>query len=91
MPETVSDTRSQLTKHVQRFRDEGIDAAPVIFGDRRQPEAALLPYETFRFLLDVAEDIVIAERIRERDGADTGGRTTLAEAADELGVDLDTL
>lgn len=91
MPDTVSATRSLLTKHVQRFREQGVEAAPVIFGDHRQPEAALLPYETFRLLLDVAEDIAIAQRIRERDAADTGARTTLAEAAEELGVDLDEL
>lgn len=89
--ETVSDTRAQLTKHVQRFRDEGIDAAPVIFGDRRRPEAALLPYETFRLLLDVVEDIVIAQRIRERDATDSGARATLAQAAEELDIDLDEL
>lgn len=91
MPETVSDTRRRLTQHVQQFRDQGVEAAPVIFGDRRQPEAALLPYETLSMLLDIAEDVAIAQRIRERDAADTGERTTLADAADELGVDLDEL
>lgn len=91
MADTISDTRDQLTRHVQRFRDEGVDAEPVIFGDRRHPEAALLPYETFQLLLDLAEDVVIAQRIRERDEQDDGTRTTLAEAAAELGVDLDEL
>lgn len=91
MPDTVSDTRARLTQHVQRFRREGMDASPVIFGDHRQPEAALIPYETFCLLLDVAEDIAIAQRIRERDAADSGNRTTLAEAAVEFGVDLDEL
>ena len=91
MPETVSATRDQLTKHVQRFREQGVEAAPVIFGDRRRPEAALLPYETFRLLLEVAEDIVLAQRIRDRDAADSGGRTTLGEAAAEFGIDLDDL
>ena len=91
MPETVSDTRRRLTQHVQQFRDQGVEAPPVIFGDRRQPEAALLPYETLNMLLDIAEDVAIAQRIRERDAADTGERTTLADAADEFGVDLDEL
>jgi len=45
----------------------------------------------FQLLLDVAEDIAIAERIRERDAADTGARTSLAEAAEEFGIDLDAL
>lgn len=91
MPETVSDTRRLLTQHVQHFRDQGVEAAPVIFGDRRQPEAALVPYETLTMLLDIAEDVAIAQRIRERDAADTGGRTTLTDAAAELDVDLDEL
>ena len=52
-------------------------------------EAVLLPYETFMLLLDVAEDIAIAERIREREATDDGQRTTLAEVAAELGIDLE--
>ena len=91
MPETVSDTRARLTGHVARFREEGIEAEPVIFGERRKPQAALLPYETFRLLLEVAEDVVIAERIRRRDAADLGNRTTLSELAAEFDVDLDEL
>lgn len=89
--ETVSDTRKHLTGHVARFRSEGIEASPVVFGDRRHPDAVLMPYETFRLLLDIAEDLVIAERIHERDAADSGERTSLRDVADEFGIDLDTL
>lgn len=91
MPETISDTRKNLTGHVRRFRERGLDAEPVVFGDNRRPDAALLPYETFELLLELAEDIAIAERIREREAADSGGRTSLVEVAMELGVDLDEL
>lgn len=91
MVETISDARKHLTGHVARFRDEGLDAEPVIFGDHRQPEAALLPYDTFQLLLDIAEDVAIAERIRERLKADTGNRTSLSDAAAEFGIDLDEL
>ncbi len=91
MPDTISDTRKHLTGHVARFRAQGLDAEPVVFGDHRQPEAALLPFETFRLLLDVAEDIAIAQRIREREASDTGDRTSLTEAAAEFGIDLDEL
>jgi len=91
MPETISEARMRLPAHVRRFRDQGLDAEPVIFGDRRHPDAALLPYETFRMLLDVAEDIAIAQRIRERDATDNGNRTTLAEAASEFDIDLEAL
>lgn len=91
MPETISEARSRLPAHVRRFREQGLDAEPVILGDRRHPDAALLPYETFRLLLDVAEDVAIAQRIRERDATDNGTRTTLAAVAAEFGVDLDVL
>lgn len=91
MPETISDTRRNLTGHVQRFREEGVDAEPVVFGNNRRPDAALLPYETFELLLDLAEDIVIAQRVREREATDSGNRTSLAEVAAEFDVDLDEL
>ena len=89
MPDTISDARANLTSHVARFRAEGLDAEPVVFGDHRHPEAVLLPYATFELLLDVAEDIAIAERVRERVAADSGARRTLAEVAADLGVELD--
>lgn len=91
MVETISDARKHLTGHVARFRAEGVDAEPVVFGDRRHPEAALLPYETFQLLLDIAEDVVVAQRLRERLASDTGNRTSLGDVAVEFGIDLDDL
>lgn len=91
MVETISDARKHLTTHVARFRSEGLDAEPVVFGDHRRPEAALVPYEMFLLLLDVADDIAIAERLRQRSASDTGHRTSLGDVASELGIDLDEL
>lgn len=91
MTQTISDTRQNLTGHVARFRREGLDAEPVVFGDHRQPEAVLLPHATFQLLLDVTEDIVIAQRLQERLSADSGNRTTLAAAAAAFEIDLDEL
>ena len=91
MPETISEARTRLPAHVRRFREQGLDAEPVVLGDRRHPDAALLPYETFKLLLDVAEAGASAPRIRARAAADAGTRTTLAEAADGFGIDLETL
>jgi len=91
MVETISDARRLLTKHIVRFRKDGLDAEPVVFGDHRKPEAVVVPFELFQLLLDVAEDVAIAERIRERDAADRGARTSLADAAAEFGIDLDEL
>ena len=91
MVDTISDARKDLTRHVARFREQGLDAEPVLFGDRRRPEAALLPYEMFQLLLDLAEDAAIAHRVRERTETDDGTRVSLADVAAELGVDLDEL
>jgi len=87
--ETISDARDHLTGHVARFRREGLEAEPVILGNRREPEAALIPYATFQLLLDIAEDLVIAERIREREERDSGERISLGDLADELGFTLE--
>jgi len=91
MPETISDTRAHLTGLVARFRAEGADAEPVVFGDRRRAEAVLLPHETYELLVGLAEDYVVGERVRQRLAADPGRRTSLAVVAAELGVDLDQL
>src|SRR4051812_2926659 len=89
--ETIGRARRQLSGHVARFRREGVDADPVVFGAQGQPESALLPYETLVLLLDLAEDVAIAARMRERVKTDSGRRTSLAAVAAELGVDLDDL
>jgi hypothetical protein len=90
MPETIREARKPPPR-VRRFREQGLDAQPVILGERRHPDAAPLPYATFQLLLDVAEDVAIAQRIRDRDATDNGYRTTLAEAAAEFGIDLEAL
>ncbi len=50
-----------------------------------------MPHVMFQLLLDVAEDIAIAERLQERLAADEGDRTTLAAAAATFGINLDEL
>ncbi|MFZ9018214.1 MAG: hypothetical protein ACO23O_14610, partial [Ilumatobacteraceae bacterium] len=60
-------------------------------GDHRRPEAVLLPFDTLELLFEVAEDIVLAQRVRELAAADDGSRVTLAEAADRFGPDLGDL
>lgn len=91
MVDTITDARAQLTQHVARFRAEGVEAQPVVFGDHRRPEAALLPYETYQILVEMAEDAAIAQTIRDRAATDNGNRTSLGELAAELGIDLDAL
>ena len=91
MIETISNTRERLTSHVARFREAGADAPPVVFGDHHKPEAVLLSFETFRVLLDVVEDAMLAERTRDRLEKDSGARFSLADVASELNINLDNL
>ena len=91
MTQTINDGRRDLAAHVARFRKEGLDAEPVVFGEHGQPEAVLLPHATFQLLLDVAEDIAVAGRLQERLAEDYVNHSTLAEAAGTFGIDLDEL
>lgn len=90
-PESISDTRDALTKIVGGFRDQGPDAQPVVFGSRRRAEAVVLPFEAYQALLEIAEDVAIAQRVRERAGRDSGNRTSLQEVADDYDIELDDL
>lgn len=90
-PVTTSEARSRLTATVRRFREQGGAAEPVLFGSHRKPEAVILPYEAYEMLRSVVEDLAIAVELGDRDARDDGSRFTLAEVADELGVDLEAL
>lgn len=82
----VSEARACLTEITAIFRKEGASAGIVVFGNRRVPEAAIVPYEIIELLDPIIEDMVIATRIRARDAADTGVRYSLEEVLSELGL-----
>lgn len=82
----VSEARACLTEITAIFRKEGASAGIVVFGNRRVPEAAIVPYEIIELLDPIIEDMVIATRIRARDAADTGVRHSLEEVLAELGL-----
>ncbi len=82
----VSEARACLTEITAIFRKEGAAAGIVVFGNRRVPEAAIVPWEIIEMLDPIIEDMVIATRIRARDAADTGVRYTLDEVLEELGL-----
>lgn len=87
---TISEARARLTKIVASFR-EGQDAEPVVFGDRRTPEAVVIPYALYELLQDVAEELVIAAQVQERRAADTGVRHSFEDVAARFGIDPDDL
>jgi hypothetical protein len=81
--------RTELPKALERFRHEGIAAAPVVFGAHRKPEAVVIPFELYASLLPLIEDLEIAQIVRERTAA--GPATPLEETAAKLGIDLGSL
>ena len=68
---------------MKRFRKDGLEAQPMVFGSHRKPEAAVIPYELYERIATIIEDHEIAELVRERS---TEGP---AEAMDELFVKFD--
>ena len=82
----VSEARACLTEITAIFRKEGAAAGIVVFGNRRVPEAAIVPWEIIELLDPIIEDMVIATRIRARDAVDTGVRYSLEEVLEELGL-----
>jgi hypothetical protein len=85
----TSEARAELTAITAGFREQGAAAGIVIFGNRRVPEAAVVPYELVELLDPIIEDLVIAARVRERLAADDGERFSLEDVAGEFGIDLE--
>ncbi len=84
----TSEARASLTQITAGFREHGAAAGLVVFGSRRVPEAAVVPYELIEYLDPIIEDLVIAARLRERLGADDGTRYSIDEVAESLGFGL---
>lgn len=85
----TSEARAELTAITAAFRAHGAASGIVVFGSRRVPEAAVVPYELIELLDPVIEDLVIAARARERLADDDGTRFSLVEVAAAVGVDVD--
>jgi PHD/YefM family antitoxin component YafN of YafNO toxin-antitoxin module len=45
---TPREAKEQFLDHLARFRKEGPQAAPVVMGSRRRPEAVLVSYERYQ-------------------------------------------
>lgn len=84
----TSEARKLLTAITAEFREHGAASGPVLFGSRRRPEAAIVPYELVELLDPIIEDLVIAARARERLAGDDGTRFSVDEVAAEFGLDI---
>lgn len=63
------EVRAQLPALLERFREAGAEAEPVVIGARRRPEAVVLSYERYLQLAGGAERVAAA---LERQAAEAG-------------------
>src|SRR5829696_6454241 len=64
------EARAQLPALLERFRQAGADAEPVVIGARRRPEAVVLSYERYLQLAGGRERVAAALEQHGRDRAD---------------------
>ena len=62
----TAEARKELPAILDRFRHDGLQAEPVFIGSYRRPEAVILSAEIVEQLAPWLEDLLLAERIRER-------------------------
>jgi antitoxin StbD len=61
------EARAQLPALLERFRQAGADAEPVVIGARRRPEAVVLSYERYLKLVGGHERVAAALEQQARD------------------------
>ena len=83
---TSREVRVHFPAALERFRRDGAEAEPIIFGAHRKPEGAVIPFALYERFLELLEDAEIAKIARARAAA--GPATPLEETAAKLGVDL---
>jgi hypothetical protein len=83
---TSREARDELGDVVRGFREHGSRAKPMIFGAHRKPEAAIIPYDLYREIVPLLEDLEIARIARARIAE--GPAVPLDDLAAELGVAL---
>lgn len=95
---TTTEARTDLPKLAASFHSEGVGAEIVFFGPHRRPDGAIVPAAMLAALAPYLEDIVIAERVRQRRAEDTGERVSVDEliaagrfTADEVDAEAERL
>ncbi len=76
---TVTEARKATSEIARRFGKDGVFAEPVFFGSHRKPVAVMIPAALYVAFAEAFEDLVIAERIRERRALDDGTRISAIE------------
>ena len=65
---TTIEARTQLSEILRRFRAEGEEAEPVLLGDHRKPEAAIIPFLLWERLEAAAADPELLEGLLDGNG-----------------------
>jgi PHD/YefM family antitoxin component YafN of YafNO toxin-antitoxin module len=79
------EARAQLPALLERFREAGADAEPVVIGARRRPEAVVLSYERYLQLAGGRERVAAAlERQAQEAGQTIDADEALTVADEEL-------
>jgi antitoxin StbD len=82
-----AEARERLSSYLRLFREEGAQAAPVVFGSHRKAEGVILSYARYVRLVEILDELVASEEVREALAKDAGERVELAEVAREAGFD----
>lgn len=82
-----SEAREQLSSYLKLFREGGEQADPVVFGSHRKPEGVILSYERYEWQMEILDELVASEEVREALAQDAGRRAELADVSREAGFD----
>lgn len=82
-----AEARDHLSSYLKLFREKGRQADPVVFGSHRKPEGVILSYERYEWQMEILDELVASEEVREAIAQDTGNRVELAGVAREAGFD----
>ena len=77
------EARAQLPALLERFRQAGADAEPVVIGARRRPEAVVLSYERYLRLAGGRERVAAALEQQARDAGEALDADAALELADQ--------
>jgi len=77
------EARAQLPALLERFRQAGVDAEPVVIGARRRPEAVVLSYERYLQLAGGRERVAAALEQQAREAGESLDADEALELANE--------
>jgi len=77
------EARAQLPALLERFREVGADAEPVVVGARRRPEAVVLSYERYLQLAGGRERVAAALERQTREAGEAISADEALKLADQ--------